>query len=49
MRAESADLGHRRMGNINCKSMDVLRKQAGNGAEYNVDIKACDVCPVGKS
>ena len=49
MRAESADLGHRRMGNINCKSMNVLRKPAGNGVDYNVDIKACDVCAVGKS
>ena len=49
MRAESADLGHRRMGNINRKSMNVLRKPAGNGVDYNVDIKACDVCAVGKS
>ena len=29
--------------------MDVLRKLAGNGVDYNVDIKACDVCAVGKS
>ena len=29
--------------------MDVLRKQAGNGVEYNGDIQACDVCAVGKS
>ena len=49
MRAESADLGHRRMGNINRKSMNVLRKLAGNGVDCNVDIKACDVCAVGKS
>ena len=37
------------MGHINRKSMDVLRKQVGNGIEYNGDIEACDVCAVGKS
>lgn len=26
-----------------------LRKQAGNGVEYNGDIQPCDVCPVDKS
>ena len=29
--------------------MEVLRKQTGNGVEYNGDIQACDVCAVGKS
>ena len=48
-RDESPDLWHRRMGHINRKSMDVLRKQAGDGVEYNGDVQACDVCPVGKS
>ena len=37
------------MGHINRKSMDVLRKQVGNGIEYNGDIEACDVCAVGES
>ena len=48
LRAESADLWHRRVRYINRISMDVLRKQAGIGVEYNVDIQACDVCAVGK-
>ena len=48
LRAESADLCHRRTGHINRKSMNVLRKQAGNGVEYNGDKQACDVCAVGK-
>ena len=29
--------------------MDLLRKQASNGVEYNGDIHACDVCAVGMS
>ena len=48
MRAESADLWHRRMGHINRRRMDVLRKLPGNGIEYTGDIHACDVCAVGK-
>ena len=46
LRAESADLWHRRMAHINRKSIDVLRKQASNGVEYNGDVQACDVCAV---
>ena len=34
MRAESADLWHRRMGHINSKSMAVLRGVPDNGVEY---------------
>ena len=49
MRAESANLWHRRMGHINRKSMDVLRRMPGSGVDYNGDIQACDVCAVGKS
>ena len=49
MRAESADLWHPRMGHINRKNMDVLRKQAGNGVEYNGETHACDVRAVGTS
>ena len=49
LRAESADLCNRRMRHINRKLMDVLRKQEGNGVEYNGDIQVCDVCVVGKS
>ena len=49
LRAESAYLWHRRMGHINRRSMDVLRKLPGNGIKYTGDIQACDVCAVGKS
>lgn len=49
MRAESAALWHRRLGHINRKSLDVLRKVEGNGVEYNEYISACDVCAIGKS
>ena len=31
LRAESADIWHRRMGHINRRTMDVLRKLQGNG------------------
>ena len=49
MRAASANLWHRRMGHINRKSMDVLRRMPGGGVDYNGDIQACDVCAVGKT
>ena len=38
MRAESADLWHRRMGHINRKRMDVLRRMPGIGVDYNGDM-----------
>ena len=49
LRAESADLWHRRIGHINSKSMAVLRGVPDNGVEYGGDVLACDVCPIGKS
>ena len=49
MRVEFANLWHRRMGHINGKSMAVLRKVPQNGAEYDEDAAACDVCAIGKS
>ena len=49
MRAESADLWHRRMGHIKRKSTDVLRRTPGSGVDYNGDTQACDVGAVGKS
>ena len=48
LRAESALVRKQLMGHINRKSMDVLRKQAGNGVAYKEGIEACDVCAVGK-
>ena len=49
LRAESALVRKQLMGHINRKSMDVLRKQAGNGVEYNGETHACDVRAVGTS
>ena len=49
MRAESADLWHRRSGHINSRSLDVLRKVEGNGIGYTGNVEACDVCAFWKS
>ena len=49
LRAVSAELWHRRMGHVNRRSLYVLRKQLGNGVEYNGDMDDCGVCAVGKS
>lgn len=49
LRSESADLWHRRMGHLNRKSMDVLRKQLENGVDYAGDVQDCGPCPLGKS
>lgn len=34
LKVESADLWHRRMGDINSKSLDILRKEPSNGVDY---------------
>ena len=49
LKAESANLCHRRMGYIDGKSLDVLRKESGNGVDYTGAVKDCDSCPLGKS
>lgn len=49
LRAESAEIWHRRMGHINRRSMDVLRKQPDNGVDYVGEIQGCPPCVVGKS
>ena len=49
LKAESANLWHRRMGHIKGKSVDVLRKEPGNGVDYTGEVKGCDSCPLGKS
>ena len=49
LKAESANLWHRRMGHINGKSLDVLRKEPANGIDYTGAVKDCDSCPLGKS
>ena len=42
LKTESANLWHRRMGHINGKSLDVLRKGTGNGVDYTGALKDCD-------
>ena len=49
LKSESADLGHRRMGHINHKSLDILRKEPASGVDYTGDLKNCSTCPLGKS
>ena len=49
MRAVSADLWHRRLGNISSRSLDVLQKVEGNGIDCTGNVKVCDVCAIGKS
>lgn len=49
LKTESAELWHRRMGHINGKSLDVLRKEPGNGVDYTGDVKNCSTCLLGKS
>ena len=49
MRAESADLWHRRLGDINSRILDVLRKVEGNGIGYTGNVEACDVCAIRKN
>ena len=49
LKSESAELWHRRMGHINHKSLDVLRKEPASGVDYTGDLKNCSTCPLGKS
>ena len=37
------------MGHINGKSLDVWRKEPGNGVDYTGAVKDCDSCPLDKS
>ncbi|CAN0421397.1 unnamed protein product, partial [Scytosiphon promiscuus] len=48
-RAESANLWHRRVGHVNARYLDVLRRIGGNGVEFTGDLQSCDVCAIGKS
>ena len=38
LKVEFVELWHRRVGHINRKSLDILRKLPGNGVEYNGDM-----------
>ncbi|CAN0443731.1 unnamed protein product [Pylaiella littoralis] len=45
----SASVWHRRLGHMNPRKMEVLRKKKGNGVEYTGTISGCDICSVTKS
>ena len=47
--AASATLWHRRMGHINRKSLDLLKKVNNNGVSFDGTVPDCDVCAVVKS
>ena len=49
LRTESAAFWPRRIGHINTRSMDILRKEKENDVEYTGDLPTCDVCARGKS
>ena len=48
LRAESANRWHRRVGHINGRYLDVLRRVPGNGVEFTGELQSCDVCALGK-
>ena len=47
--AATAILWHRRMGHLNRKSPDLLKKVNNNGVSFDGTVPDCDVCAVGKS
>ena len=47
--AATATLWHRRMGHLNRKSLDLLKKVNNNGVSFDGTVPDCDVCAVGKS
>eukprot|EP00903_Cladosiphon_okamuranus_P005795 g5742.t1 len=48
-KATSADLWHRRMGHLNRRSLEVLKKDPVRGIEFTGDVQPCGTCPLGKS
>ena len=47
--AATATLWHQRMGHLNRKSLDLLKKVNNNGVSSDETVPDCDVCAVGKS
>ena len=47
-KSESAELWHRRMGHINHKSLDVLKKGPASGVDFTGNLKNCSTCLIGK-
>ena len=46
--ATTATLWHRRMGHLNRKRLDLLKKVSNNGVSFDDTVPDCDVCAVGK-
>ena len=44
-----ADIWHRRLGHMNPRSMELLRRKEGNGVEYTGTVSVCDICTLSKS
>ena len=47
--AATATLWYRRMGHLNRKSLDLLKKVNNNGVSFDGTVPDCDVCAVGRS
>ena len=44
-----ADIWHRRLRHMNLRSMELLRRNEGNGVEYTGTVSDCDICALSKS
>ncbi|CAB1103798.1 unnamed protein product [Ectocarpus sp. CCAP 1310/34] len=44
----SADTWHRRLGHLNARSLDILRKDTGTGVDYRDSLSPCGVCQIAK-
>ena len=44
----SADTWHRRLGHLNTRSLDILRKDTGTGVDYRDSLSPCGVCQIAK-
>ena len=47
--AATATLWHRRMGHLNRKSLDLLKKVNNKGVSFDGTVADCDVCAAGES
>ncbi|CAB1111509.1 unnamed protein product [Ectocarpus sp. CCAP 1310/34] len=44
----TADTRHRRLGYLNARSLDILRKDTGTGVDYRGSLSPCGVCQIAK-
>ena len=44
----SADTWHRRLGHLNARSLNILRKDTGTGVDYRDSLSPCGVCQIAK-